>query len=697
MFRQPVWRRDHKALAEKRIRRLTKLSELSVTLSGDPVEVFERVAQMIGELLDVPVVCLSEIRGDELHFLSVYLRGEVFADAGRCPLAITPCATVRHSKDIRVYDRVAERFPEAAFLKQHNAFAYCGFPSLGSDGEVVAVTCLLDDRPHDFSAEDQELLRIFGQRIGMEVERQRHRLEQERTVRALGESETWLRGILDISPEAIIALDEAHRICLFNQGAEAVFGHAAEEMLGQPLDRLLPPRFRNDHGKFIDEFARSPEVSRLIRGRGDVVGLRNDGSEFPAEASISKLRLADRTIFTVILRDITERRNVEAQLRQAQKMEALGQLTGGVAHDFNNLLAIIMSNAELLGQRLGESDRAPRAILRAANRGAALVQRLLAFARRQPLHPQAVDPKSLVSGMSEMLDRILGGTIEVRTLAATHLWYAMADPAQLENALLNLAINARDAMPQGGRLTIEVTHTAIHAEDATRVGIRPGDYVVLAVEDTGRGIPADILDRVVEPFFTTKEVGEGSGLGLSMVYGFAEQSGGHVTIQSASGEGTTVKLYLPRARRVDLPAAEKKDEPTPVARNETILVVEDDPELRSLTVSMLEELGYSVLEAEDGKTALPILLGPTQIDLLLADVILPGGLSGPDVAVAAQRREPDIKVMFMSGYTDAAKAGRGVLESDIELLDKPFRRRDLAQKVRASLDRRLTNSPSGAR
>ncbi|MDH3473850.1 MAG: PAS domain S-box protein [Rhodospirillales bacterium] len=697
MFRQPIRRRDHKALAEERIKRLTKLSELSMTLSGDPVEVFQRVAQMIGELLDVPVVCLSEIRGDELHFLSVYLRGEVFANAGHCPLGITPCATVRQSKEIRVYDRVAERFPEATFLKQHNAFAYCGFPSLGNDGEVVAVTCLLDDQPHDFGVEDQELLRIFGQRIGLEVERQRHQFAQERMAKALGESEAWLRGILDTSPEAIIAIDEAHRICLFNQGAEAVFGLAAEEMLGQPLDRLLPPRFRDGHRGLIEEFARSPEASRLNKHRGEVAGLRKDGGEFPAEASISKLRLADRTIFTVVLRDITKRRNVEAQLCQAQKMEALGQLTGGVAHDFNNLLAIIMSNAELLEQRLGESDQAARAVLRAANRGAALVQRLLAFARRQPLHPQAVDPKSLVSSMSEMLDRILVGSIEVRTLAAADLWYAMADPAQLENALLNLAINARDAMPQGGGLTIEITHASLQTEEAAQLGIGPGDYVVLAVEDTGSGIPPEILDRVVEPFFTTKEVGEGSGLGLSMVYGFAEQSGGHVTIQSALGEGTTVKLYLPRARRADLPAWEIEDDPTPVARDETILVVEDDPEVRALTVSMLDELGYSVLEAEDGKTALPILLGPVQIDLLLADVVLPGGLSGPDVAVAAKRREPDIEVMFMSGYTDAAKAGRGVLECEIELLDKPFRRRDLAQKVRASLDRRLADSSGRAR
>jgi len=313
--------------AAESVRRLKALYELSMTLAGDPLEVFERIARMIGELLDVRVVCLSEIRGDELHFLSVYVDGDVVTNAGRCPISITPCATVERAKDIRVYDRVAERFPEASFLAQHGAFAYCGFPSLDNDRNVVAVTCLLDDKPHDFTAEDQELLRAFGQRIGMEIERQKQLRRAKRADAALRQSEARLAGILDVAPAAVITVDRDSRIQLYNNAAETVFGHSAKTTLGQRLEVLLPARFRARHDAHLEEFARAPAATRLMGERSEILGLRADGTEFPAEASISKFDLDGETIFVVMLNDLTERkRTTEALRRRSEALAVLGRI-----------------------------------------------------------------------------------------------------------------------------------------------------------------------------------------------------------------------------------------------------------------------------------------------------------------------------------------------------------------------------------
>ena len=330
-------RREDAPQAPGNVERLRKLYELSMTLCGDPAEVFARIAPMIGELLEVPIVCLSRIVGDELHFLSFYDRGKVVSNAGRYPLSVTPCATVERTRDIRVYDRVAERFPDAAFLQENNAVSYCGVPSLDNDGKVVAVTFLLDDRPHDFTPDDRDLLRVFGQRIGMEIERQKHLEERDRVVSALDEAEAKYRrnveptetalqasqarfaGILDIAQEAVVSVDEAQRIQIFNKGAERIFGYAAGEIIGQPLDRLMPARFRAAHGKHIDGFARAPEASRLMNRRGQIIGLRKDGAEFPAEASVSKLELGGQVTFTVMLRDITGRQMAENALRESEE------------------------------------------------------------------------------------------------------------------------------------------------------------------------------------------------------------------------------------------------------------------------------------------------------------------------------------------------------------------------------------------
>jgi len=368
--------------------------------------------------------------------------------------------------------------------------------------------------------------------------------------------------------------------------------------------------------------------------------------------------------------DITDLHDTEERLRQAQKMEAVGQLTGGVAHDFNNLLAIILGNAEMLLEDLGQENARVQAVIRAATRGADLTQRLLAFSRRQPLRPEPIDLGSLVAGMMDMLRRSLGEAIDISFVPDKGLRTATADPGLLENALLNLAINARDAMAGAGNLVIETTNAVLdESYAATRTDVVAGDYVLLTVTDTGDGMSPEVLKRAFEPFFTTKDIGKGSGLGLSMIFGFAKQSGGHVAIYSEEGKGTTVKLYLPqtgaKAKHMEVSARED----VPRGRGETVLVVEDDGDVRELAVLLLEELGYEVIEARDGKSGLAVLEEVPGIDLLLADMVLAGGMSGRDLANEATRQNGGLKVLFMSGYAENAaqlngwvNATRGNLE-----------------------------------
>jgi PAS domain S-box-containing protein len=385
------------------------------------------------------------------------------------------------------------------------------------------------------------------------------------------------------------------------------------------------------------------------------------------------------------IQEITEQKQIEEQLRQAQKMEAIGQLTGGVAHDFNNLLAVVMVNAELLSVQLGEEDPKIQAVLRAAGRGADLTRQLLAFSRRQPLQPRALDLNVLVQGMREMLSRSLGETIEIRTALDEGLWHALADPGQVENALLNLAINARDAMPDGGTLVIETDNARLDVADAeSHPEVAPGDYVVLTVIDSGAGMASNVVEHAFEPFFTTKKVGQGAGLGLSMVYGFAKQSGGHAAIYSEQGHGTTVKFYLPRTEAQD-EAPRPLEKEAPRGRGEKVLLVEDDADVRQLAEHLIENLGYRVFTAEDASTALGILDHIPRPDLLLSDVVLPNGLSGPDLAKRLLFLDPGLKIILMSGYPADAAKHMGLLNSDKVLLSKPFSRSQLARALRKAL------------
>ncbi|HWC45938.1 MAG TPA: ATP-binding protein, partial [Casimicrobiaceae bacterium] len=390
---------------------------------------------------------------------------------------------------------------------------------------------------------------------------------------------------------------------------------------------------------------------------------------------------------------IAQRESVESALRQAQKMEAMGQLTGGIAHDFNNLLQVIMGNLEVLQRRkLVADDNAARMIgaaRRGAERAATLTQRLLAFARRQPLAPKSIDVNKLVNGMSERLHRTLGESIRIETVQAGGIWRVHADANQLENALLNLAVNARDAMESGGKLTIETAN--VHLDDAYADAneIRSGQYVMIAVSDTGTGMADDVAAKAFEPFFTTKDVGKGSGLGLSQVYGFIKQSGGHAKIYSEPGQGTTIKLYLPRlAQEEDVDAATALAGALPQGQyDRLILIVEDDEDVRAHAVAMLKELGYAVIEAADGTEALRVLDAHPDVRLLFTDVGLPGGLNGRQLADEVRRRRPDLDVLFTTGYARNAIVHHGRLDPGVELITKPFTFAALATKVHGIFER----------
>jgi PAS domain S-box-containing protein len=625
--------------------------------------------------------------------------------------------------------------------------------------------------------------------------------------------EARYRQILSIAPDAIVAFDEGLDIAVFNQAAERLFGYRAEEAIGRSAEVLLPPRFIAPVRDQILQFGRSPEALMQIRAADKLYARRKDGTEFPAEAYVSKMIEDRRTIFTAIIRDVAARESMMVALRQtnqtleavvqaspvailgldaarraivwnrnaerifgllsidvighvcpplvagtelgnvvrrlfegevlteieirqrstrdaalelrvsgaplydgdrrvrgavciledvtdsratrrqllhAQRMEAVGQLTGGLAHDFNNLLAVVIGNLDLLRDQpelQAASRESVDLALKASLGGATLIRQLLAFSRRQALSPKPLDLGALAASTRDLLSRTLGEHIEVKMRLVPDLWPAMADATQVESAIANLAINARDAMPDGGRLTLETANRHLGVCDADgNTDIQPGDYVMLAVSDTGTGIPPSVLNRVFEPFFTTKEQGKGSGVGLSMVYGFIRQSRGHVKIDSEVGRGTTVRLYLPRAAE-NLPTVAPSGLPQgdPDRIDAAVLVVEDNLDVRRIVCRLLRDFGCTVIEATSGTAALEVLQSDRKIDLMFSDVVMPGGLSGTELVQRARRLRPGIKTLLTTGFAEASLREQVQLADADEIITKPYRRQDLARKLRSVL------------
>ncbi len=503
-----------------------------------------------------------------------------------------------------------------------------------------------------------------------------------------------LKGILELAVTAIITIDDRGLIETVNPSTERLFGYSAAELIGHNVKILMPEPYRAEHDGYIANYI-GTGVKKIIGIGREVRGRRKDGTTFPLHLSVSEFRADGRRYFTGMIHDLSDRKHVEEALReserrlaQAQKMEAVGQLTGGIAHDFNNLLLVIAGNLELLEMQLNHDGQ--KVLLKeaqdAAMLGSKLTDQLLTFARRRHMDSQVIQLNDLVVGITDMLRRALGEQVMLSTSLARNVWPTRADPGQFQSAIVNMAVNARDAMPQGGKLVIETRNIVLDGDHADfHPELKPGEYVQLSISDTGSGMPPDVRDRVFEPFFTTKEKGRGTGLGLAMVYGFVKQSGGHITIYSEVAHGTTFNLYFPRIDGVTADGSEKAKSASDPRASETILVVEDDDRVRQLTIKRLKLIGYQVLEATDGPKAMAVLNKGHVIDLVFTDLVMPGGMSGREVAIRARELRPGIKVLLTSGYAEELVHGDDLEREQLKVLRKPYHQADLVAALREVL------------
>ncbi len=497
-------------------------------------------------------------------------------------------------------------------------------------------------------------------------------------------SDDRFRIVPETMVDGLIVIDSSGLIRYVNPGCEKLFGYAGGEIIGKNVSVLMPPEIARDHDGYLARH-RETRVKRIIGIGRELTGRKASGDLFPMYLSVGEAQAGQETIFVGIIYDLSEKKRAEEVILHHQKLDALGQLSGGVAHDINNILSVIGGNLEMIAQ-VDLPPAARRALARAqdaAVRAARITQRLLAFARKQPLSRQMIDINQALEEISELMQRTIGEEIDVRMHLAPDCGAVEADIDQLETAIINLAVNARDAMPGGGQLSIETELVAFEDDPRTAQETPPGDYVRLSVSDTGVGMTPEILARAIEPFFTTKEVGAGTGLGLSMVYGFMKQIGGHARLYSEPGHGTRVSLFFPRAGAAKAQLRTGEDKAAPAGQGELILVVEDDPDVRLVTVSRLESLGYRVKIAVDGPGALETLGQLPDVRLALIDVVMPGGMDGHAVAEEIGKRRPNVRIVLTSGYSPRMAAGK---TGGHPFLPKPSTRVQLAQIVRATLD-----------
>jgi PAS domain S-box-containing protein len=547
----------------------------------------------------------------------------------------------------------------------------------------------------EFTEEDSRILSALAAQVALAYENaQRFRMIEEHTrkleveIEERKRAEHRFRMLVETAPTGIVIVDEKGRIADVNAQALRMFGYQREELVGQTVEKLLPERIQESHEGHRAKYTRDPYARPMGLGM-ELFARRKDGTEFPVEISLGPLATKEGTLVLATIVDITARKKMEEQLRLSQRLEAIGKLAGGVAHDFNNLLAVIMGCADVILDTLPPGHPAVKKVemIRQAGSSAAdLTRQLLAFSRQQMLQPRVLDLREIVERTQVLLRRLIGEDIELSVSTEPSLGCIKADPGQIEQVLINLAVNARDAMPQGGRLTIEARSVDLdesYKEDHQPV--IPGPYVMLAIEDTGCGMDRETQARIFDPFFTTKELGKGTGLGLATVYGIVKQSGGYIWVYSEVGQGTVFKVYLPRIDQVAQNAEREESEAPALKGCETILLAEDSESLRELAGEYLESIGYTVIRAVSGKEALQRAKefdGP--IHLLLSDVVMPE-MSGPELAAQVASLRPGIKVIFTSGYTDDAIAREGVLNRTVAFIQKPYRPKALARKIREVL------------
>jgi len=656
------------------------------TSSSERSQFFADIVRHLAEALQVRYTIVTEcVDGGKARVRALALwDGEKIERGLEYDVQGTPCAAVMKGEFCHFPKDVAALFPEDAVLEEMGVVGYVGVPLLDSAGQVIGHFAILDDKPVSDSVAHSTTLQIFAARAGAELER-------ETGERALRASESNYRELIENANDIIYTHDLHGTLFSWNKAGERITGLARHRAIGTNVFDLVAPEHREMARRALREKLQGvPEATYSLEI------LTTAGQRVPLELSTRVILQEEKPVaIQGIARDVSERRSLEDQLRQAQKMEAIGRLAGGVAHDFNNLLMVICGYSDLVLERLGPEHPARRSIERIANAGekaTSLTRQLLAFSRKQVLQPRVLDLNVLLLELSKMLPPLIREDIEFVVQPGARPGKVKADPTQLEQVVINLVVNARDAMPRGGKLTIETDNVRVEpGRSAIHPDMLPGDYVVLAVSDTGVGMDSETQKRVFEPFFTTKPQGHGTGLGLATVYGIVKQSGGYIWLYSEAGRGSNFKIYLPQ---VDGPAAapEQVSAKRWPAGSETILVVEDDDNVRELTAEFLSACGYQVLEASQANRALEIcreFTGP--IHVLVTDIVMPG-MSGPDLAQAAAKFRPQTRVLFVSGYSDDAVAHHGLIDSNAAFLEKPFTHSALAERIRSILDRVSTET-----
>ena len=553
----------------------------------------------------------------------------------------------------------------------------------------------LREGAHDYIIKGQITSRQLRRTLRFAIERRRLSGElraeikqRTRAQEALQLSEQRYRLLSEAAPIGILLADERGKLIDANTQALRMFGYNREELIGGSIEMLLPERFRCSHQRHRASYSKEPHARPMAIGK-ELVARRKDGTEFPVEVGLGPLVTSDGVLVSSTIVDITERKKMEEQRRLSQRMEAIGKLSGGVAHDFNNLLTVILGCSDVVLDALPPDHPSASKIetIRKAGASAAdLTRQLLAFSRQQMLQPRVLDLKAIVEQTQSLLHRLIGENIEFKVLLDPSLGRVNADPGQIEQVLLNLAVNARDAMPHGGRLTIEARNVELDdSYTAEHQMVIPGRYIMLGVEDTGCGMDQDTQSRIFDPFFTTKELGKGTGLGLATVYGIVKQSGGYVWVYSELNMGTLFKVYLPRVEESVQPIKLKDSEAPAIQAHETILLAEDSDSLREMAREYLQSVGYAVLEAASGAQALEKAKEfHGKIHLLLTDVVMPE-MSGPELVRQITALRPELRVIFTSGYTNDAIARQGVLDPAVAFIQKPYRPKALARKIREVL------------
>jgi len=539
--------------------------------------------------------------------------------------------------------------------RESSYFNVLRFPLFDDDGKVIAVGGIADNRTDQINAR-----------------------------KALRESEEQFRALVETAPEAVLITTTKGKLLLVNKQAESLFGCSRDELMHKPLNELLPGFSYANHAK--PDMADTAD--RVGQNLISMIAVDTEKVTRPVEVAFSTTETGDQSSITLLIRDMSDRAKLESQLRQSSKMDAIGKLTGGMAHDFNNLLGVIMGNLDLAARKLEKDSPVHKRLdtaKRAAERGAELTKRMLAVARRQPLKPKPTDINLIIRDMADILPRTLGPDIEMKYDIKEQIPNVLVDPSGLENVFLNLAINARDAMPNGGKfyITTDVLHLTEDSPLADQDDMHPGSYVQIAVTDTGEGMTPETLSRVFEPFFTTKERGKGTGLGLAMIYGFAKQSDGNIRIYSEPGLGTTIDIFLPVSteKAENSPSSDGAEEMSNNTYSEKVLVVDDEYALLEIAVSYLEDMGFEVLAATDGKQALRTMRKNPDIDILLTDIVMPGGINGVELAGEVRRKIPGVKVIYMSGFPSGVIADKSGSDLDAPLIIKPYSRETLASSI----------------